>query len=423
MYYKETFLIAITLISTIIADDYPSNEEVTPTSLDFFDAENTDEFFDPLKQPIKNIQDILNEKKKFIEDDDRIYKSSTEDQQLYQKHSVLTTMVPPEPIQTISTLWNDSNADDIDDDVDESDLNETASSSLSSISSETHNEVYGQINIPQSVTGRGALTVENDNTDQYDAITTTLTAPTVRTKQGKQIPIPNLLPHQALRKFIEDAYIRTPLAILIDTASNSLDKTKTLWKDSLRSNAPMDVVLLAFNTSGVSVTYSFKNTRTLLAGLDSIQEANNPSTSGNAFFGIIRASELIPYDSAVFISTASPPADSNLAQYAAIRLLKKRIRLYLIWFGEKPSIENETHEEAGGILGKVAIRSGGEVLFVGNKTFSSTSSTNEEMISLLSETYQGPQEIDIPIDATMSDLHIKVDTAVKTATLETPNGG
>lgn len=73
------------------------------------------------------------------------------------------------------------------------------------------------------------------------------------------------------------------------------------------------------------------------AGLDSVQESNTGfdenfadnggGSGGSAFYGILRASELIPYDSAIFVSTDSIPADVNLAQYAGITLLKKRIRV------------------------------------------------------------------------------------------------
>lgn len=76
---------------------------------------------------------------------------------------------------------------------------------------------------------------------------------------------------------------------------------------------------------GVGVTYSFKNTRTMIAGLESIQESSEGS--GSAFFGILRACELIPYDSVIFICTDRVPSDVNMAQYAAITLLKKRIRV------------------------------------------------------------------------------------------------
>lgn len=75
--------------------------------------------------------------------------------------------------------------------------------------------------------------------------------------------------------------------------------------------------------AGTPAAFSFNNSRQFLAGLNSIKE----SPGGNAFVGVVHASELVPYDSAVFISTSSIPAHTELVQDAAITLLKKRIRV------------------------------------------------------------------------------------------------
>lgn len=79
--------------------------------------------------------------------------------------------------------------------------------------------------------------------------------------------------------------------------------------------------------TGVGVTYSFKNTRTMIAGLDSVQESREMIEGGSGFYGILRASELVPYDSAIFISTDKIPQDISLMKNAATILLKKRIRV------------------------------------------------------------------------------------------------
>ncbi|XP_055842242.1 uncharacterized protein LOC129909225 [Episyrphus balteatus] len=247
-----------------------------------------------------------------------------------------------------------------------------------------------------------------------DATTTT----TNRAKQGKQIHMARrkLLPHEQLRNYIEDAYIRMPLAVIVDPSPESLEKTKALWREALRSNFAIKIVLVALNASGTPTAYSFNNTRQFLAGLNSIKE----SSGGNAFIGVVHASELVPYDSAVFISTASIPAHTELVQDAAITLLKKRIRLYLVWYGERLETENETQEAVGGILGEVAVRSGGEILHVvGNETYQELEGMT---LTMIADTYLGSQEIDIPVDTTLSSLHVKIDSLMRTATLETPNG-
>lgn len=72
-----------------------------------------------------------------------------------------------------------------------------------------------------------------------------------------------------------------------------------------------------------------------MAGLDSVQESLEMSEGGSGFYGILRASELVPYDSAIFISTDKIPTDASLMKNAAIVLLKKRIRVTLTtgWLG------------------------------------------------------------------------------------------
>lgn len=69
--------------------------------------------------------------------------------------------------------------------------------------------------------------------------------------------------------------------------------------------------------------FSFNNTREFIAGLNSTKELEG----GNAFVGVLQAAELVPYDSAIFISTAAIPPHTDIVQDAAITLLKKRIRV------------------------------------------------------------------------------------------------
>lgn len=78
------------------------------------------------------------------------------------------------------------------------------------------------------------------------------------------------------------------------------------------------------------MTYTFKNTRTMVAGLDSVQESREMLEGGSGFYGILRASELVPYDSAIFISTDKIPQDISLMKNAATILLKKRIRVWIL---------------------------------------------------------------------------------------------
>uniref|UniRef100_A0A1B0GAP9 VWFA domain-containing protein n=1 Tax=Glossina morsitans morsitans TaxID=37546 RepID=A0A1B0GAP9_GLOMM len=273
------------------------------------------------------------------------------------------------------------------------------------------------------------------------AITTTVVTnerlPIAADKKGKQIPFSvgastqttaktttsrsnnrrRLLPHEQLRNYIEDAYIRMPLAVIVDPSSSSLEKSKLLWNDALNINTNIQIVLITLSGSGVPAAFNFNNTHQFLTGLNSIKERKG----GDAFVGILHASDLVPYDSAVFISTAVLSPHTELVQNAAITLLKKRIRLYLMWFGERALSENETQESLGGILGEVALRSGGEILHViSNENYEEI---ERSTLTIVGEALRGPQEIEVPVDTTLSGLHVKIDKLTRKAMLATPSGG
>lgn len=73
-------------------------------------------------------------------------------------------------------------------------------------------------------------------------------------KSAKKIEaVPRVYKYSAdeiLRKYLDDTFIRAPMATLINTAPEPLRKGKQLWKAALRPNTPIDIVLVAFNSSG-----------------------------------------------------------------------------------------------------------------------------------------------------------------------------
>lgn len=90
------------------------------------------------------------------------------------------------------------------------------------------------------------------------ATSTTATNPPSNLTGGKKSPkkietstrIYKYSADEILRKYLEDPYIRAPMASLINTSPEALRKAKILWKSALRPNTPIDIVLLAFNSSG-----------------------------------------------------------------------------------------------------------------------------------------------------------------------------
>lgn len=123
------------------------------------------------------------------------------------------------------------------------------------------------VNTPTSVTVAAAPTIA--------AAASAATAPTASTtdeitpnqttgKKSKKIEaLPRIYKYSAdeiVRKYLDDSYLRAPLATLINTAPEPLRKTKLLWKSALRPNTPINIVLVAFNSSGkLKASNTYKN--------------------------------------------------------------------------------------------------------------------------------------------------------------------
>lgn len=275
---------------------------------------------------------------------------------------------------------------------------------------------------PSPPTTSSTSSTTTTSTTTTTTTTSTTTTPSPR-KQPKHIQVtgglkPELLPADQLRNYIKDVYIRMPLAVIVDPSSASLEQAKRLYIDALQDkNIDIKIVLVTLNAAGAPSAFSFNNTREFIAGLNSTKEHEG----GNSFVGVLHAAELVPYDSAVFISTAVIPPHTELVQDAAITLLKKRIRLFLLWYGERSGSENETEDAVGGILGEVAIRSGGEIIHIVSTEHGQHIAGNT--LTLVADAYQGSQELDLPVDTTLSSLHVRIDANMRRATMETPNGG
>jgi hypothetical protein len=86
---------------------------------------------------------------------------------------------------------------------------------------------------------------------------TTPSVPTPRsTKQSKQILTYKSNADKVLRDFVNDSYLRSPTAILIDTSGKAHDRAQMMWRATLLPNkstlpnAALDMVLVTFNSSG-----------------------------------------------------------------------------------------------------------------------------------------------------------------------------
>lgn len=80
-----------------------------------------------------------------------------------------------------------------------------------------------------------------------------------RLKMGKTIKTYKSSADQVLRQFVENGYLRQPLACIIDTTESNLRKAQMLWNATLRSNAPLDILLSGYNSTGDLFYYVLYN--------------------------------------------------------------------------------------------------------------------------------------------------------------------
>lgn len=81
-------------------------------------------------------------------------------------------------------------------------------------------------------------------TNTVPVITTTTTTTTRASSRRR------LLPHEQLRNYIEDAYIRMPLAVIVDPSAEALEKTKALWNDAMSTDLNIKIIMVTLNYSG-----------------------------------------------------------------------------------------------------------------------------------------------------------------------------
>lgn len=129
-------------------------------------------------------------------------------------------------------------------------------------------QIYSENTIYQATSPYKIGTANNtDDSISIDDSLTTTPSPTIRAVTPKPKPKstrptikPKIYKYNAesiLRRFLDDPYIRKPMAALIDTSPDALRKTKLLWKSALRPNSALDIVLVAFNASGIVFLFFF----------------------------------------------------------------------------------------------------------------------------------------------------------------------
>lgn len=90
----------------------------------------------------------------------------------------------------------------------------------------------------------------SDVVDSHNTDSTTTRSAVTKQKTGKTIKTYKSSADAVLRQFVENGYLRHPLACIVDTTDSNLKKAQILWNATLRSNAPLDMVLSGYNSTG-----------------------------------------------------------------------------------------------------------------------------------------------------------------------------
>lgn len=224
---------------------------------------------------------------------------------------------------------------------------------------------------------------------------------------------------ELLSLLIADKNLRLPIAFLVDTCNDSLSYSKKVFDATLVPRSPLEVILMRYNATGIAKSTSFRNTKSLMDSINALQPSYEGS--GRAYYGILRTSQEIPYDSAIFLATSNAATDQELAKMAALTLLKKRIRLYVIWFGDEVDMTlSDQHLDSQTGLHELAFKTGGRVIrFEIDRHFGN----NPVLTTLVSESeLRGDQSIPIPVPEDVNSLYFKLHGSLDSATLRTPNG-
>ena len=205
-----------------------------------------------------------------------------------------------------------------------------SSSSGSESDYESSNSMEDTTTIPYPEEESNETNIENNSSEEIT--TASPLPPTLPTSKRppKNIEIFKTRPNELLRIYVEDGHLRSPIAALVDKKSNPLSKAKRLWNAALEPNSLLDIMVVSYDSEGIKSTYNLTNTKAMMTTLDKVREENVTDQKSRTYYSILRTGQLIPFDSAIFLSTDDIPNDTEHQYHASMFLLKKRIRVRLI---------------------------------------------------------------------------------------------
>lgn len=263
--------------STNVADLGPDANEISTTIQPFFEHQTTNQLFKE-NNGMRSMSDILkssqrplalapyehyasNIRRKPISTMDPMTENKSEGNIANETgHSGQQQVIF---VQNDSNLHNET-ADYVNDDTIETNYTQ----SMTSIPYSMYTTVTSQSSSPALASTRSPI--NSILTSTLTSIIVTPAPPAIDdiirnqsiSKKAKKIEVvPRVYKYSAdeiVRKYLDDTFLRAPLATLINTAPEPLRKAKALWKSALRPNTPVDIVLVAFNSSGKHLCTAIK---------------------------------------------------------------------------------------------------------------------------------------------------------------------
>lgn len=230
-----------------------------------------------------------------------------------------------------------------------------------------------------------------------------------------------------IKTILQDRYLRSPVAVVIDTAPPFLYRAKTLLQDVVSTSTSINMMLIPYDSTGIGPV---QKPTEIVQMQNAIRELR-PTTEGFsnrggvAFYSILKATEKVPYDSAILLFTGRAAEDEDLAQITSESLASKRCKLYVLWL-DPPPIENPGIDT---LYAEVARRSGGEFYFTTAGDFSQAGRGQPAEMEHVTEVtlavrldLTGQLRLPIQVDRTVTSLLVTIQGPVGTALLQDPFG-
>ncbi|XP_028035008.1 uncharacterized protein LOC114246601 [Bombyx mandarina] len=159
-----------------------------------------------------------------------------------------------------------------------------------------------------------------------------------------------------LRSWLEDSWLRQPVAVLVPLRPMALSRALAVWNDLIAEGLNVsDIVIVGYDSNGISWRsrhnlHSSASTkdREVSEALSKLmlkyQGVHTDTASDGTMRALASAAKLVPYDSALFVITDKGAGDPQRLALALRTLVDKRLKVYTIWTNPDIPTADEANE-------------------------------------------------------------------------------